>query len=469
MRKVIYSLLFASLSLISCSHEEKSDLEELGLLGKVKYVTTVSYDAYDKFGEGSLQKAKPSYVTAYISSFDSLGNLIMEKSLSITDVKRKYTTVYNNNNQRTKWMSYDDDDDTKMRYGEISYFDDKNNLVKELDLKDNSVTNYKNTYNNEGQIISQIGGSYKRFWEYENGKLVKFTENFYDMITVQYFKDGLVFKDTRDTDVYWTYTYDELKRRIESTMYQNENIKKKHKNIYADKNGQAPIESIEWNADGAIEHDNVFTYFVVGNDTVTIFTYDKEELKGIDFYSKDTQGTTNDTYYSSSSLSSGYQYIYENGALISRRDLKKGDEHKYIDGILTITEKNKEEITEEKYKRNNLISRITKDKTGKVTYSYVVEGDESKKTITIIDNGETKIGEEIYEDGKLVKFTEAYNGLTSSVSYDKDGHLSEIKNSDGTVWSYKYEYDSHGNWVRQITYKNSKPNQITERSIVYYD
>ena len=165
----------------------------------------------------------------------------------------------------------------------------------------------------------------------------------------------------------------------------------------------------------------------------------------------------------------GYQYIYENGDLVARRDLENGAEHKFIDGILTITEEKDDDVTEKKYKRNNLISHITKDKNGKIKYSYVVEGNNSKKTITIIDNGETKKGEEIYENGKLVKFTEATNGLTSTIFYDNNGHMTELKNSDGNVWTYKFEYDSHGNWVRKITYENGKPDIITERSIIYYN
>ena len=471
MRKSIsFTLVIITLAtLFSCSQEEKSDLERIGFVGKVKSVTTASYDVYDKFGEGNLQKAKPSYLIVHIATFDSLGNMLVEKSISVSDVKRRYTYCYNTKRQNTKWMSYQEDDDTKMRYGHNCYYDEKGNLVKELDLRDNSVTNYKNTYDSDGHIISQIGGSYKRYWEYANGELTKYTELFWDMKTEHYYKNGLLYKDVRGSDVYWSYTYDEQQRRVESTMFENENINRKSKEVYADKIGQSPIQSIEWNADGAVEHDYTYTYFVVGNDTVTCFVCDKDKLERIEFISKDSQGITEDTYESSSDLLLGHQYIYENGVLATRRDLDKGAEHKYIDGIMTITEETDDEVTEWKYKRNILISRITKDKSGKIKYSYLLEGDDNKKTITIIDNGETKKGEEVYENGKLVKFTEASNGLTSTVSYDKDGHLSEIKNSDGTVWTYKYDFDSHGNWVKEVTYKNGKPEKITERSILYYD
>lgn len=475
MKKSFYCfavILFLTI-LYSCNNEEKSDLEKSGFVGNVKSVTTVSYDAYDKFGEGNVQKAKPSYAIIHIASYDSLGNLLVEKSLSINDVRRKYTTFNNNNNQQTKWLCYDDDDDSKIKYSTNYYYDDKGNLFKEFDIHNNSETVYKNTYDSEGHLISQFGGSYKRFWEYSNGELVKYTELFYDIKSEVFYKNGRIYKETHSDDTssgfYRTPTYDEQGRQIEITVVENDNVDMKIKLVYLTTSDTAPIERIVWNADGAVEHDYTYSYFTVGNDTVTVLNYDKDVLERIEFYLKEPEGKTNDTYLAKSNMLVGYQYIYENGELVSMRDLKDGSEHKYVDDILTITEEDDNEVTEKKYNRNILISNITKDKNGKIKYSYVLDGDDSKKTITIIDNGETKKGEEIYENGKLVKYTEAINGLTSTVIYDKDGHKSEIKNSDGTVWSYKYDYDAKGNWIKEITYKNGKANRITERSIIYYN
>lgn len=353
-----------------------------------------------------------------------------------------------------------------MQFGHNRYYDEKGNLLKEISLDDDDVTNFKNTYDSSGRIISQIGGPYKRFWEYDNGELVKFTEHFYDMEDELLYKNGLVYRENRKPEVYWTHSYDDQRRKVESTVYRNDNIIKKLKYIYSD-DGLAPIEEIEWDEDGAIKHDIAYSYFIVGNDTLTIFKYDKGELDEIVFYLKDSQGMTEDTYKTSSSMLFGFQYFYENGILASMRDLKKGTEHKYVDDIVTITEGD-EEVTETKYRRNIQISRITKDKTGKVTYSYVVDGDDDKKSITIIDHGETKKGEQIFENGRIIKFTDATNGLTNTVSYDDAGYVSEVKSSDGTVLSYKYEFDAQGNWVKEIEYKNGKPNKIWERFILYY-
>lgn len=452
----------------SCNgHEEKSDLENFGLVGKVKSITSVSYEAYDKFGEGSLQKSNPNYAFIQVNEFDSIGNMLSEKVISIDKSKRWGTVVYNKKNQETKRVWYDDD--SKVNMGTLSYYDENGYVIKEVDVMDNTVTNFKNEYDNGGRIISHIGGSVKNYWYYENGALVKAIEYFFDMKTELFYEDGLLVRDIRNPEIYWTHDYDAQRRGISSTMYENNSIKKKTKKIYSNDKAISPIETIEWDANGEITHDYRYSYFCVGNDTVTTFKFDNNELKRIEFCSHDGNGRSEDSYDTESSLITDRQYIYENGNLVSMRDLLKGSDYKYVDGILTIIEEKDGKKTEYKIKRNNLIGRIIKNESGETIYSYVVDGDNSKKTITIVDKGETKKGEEIYEDGKLVKFTEASNGLTSTVSYDKDGHLSEIKNSDGTVRTYKYEFDAQGNWVKEVTYKNGKPEKITERSILYYN
>lgn len=36
-------------------------------------------------------------------------------------------------------------------------------------------------------------------------------------------------------------------------------------------------------------------------------------------------------------------------------------------------------------------------------------------------------------------------------------------------WTYKYEYDTHGNWIRRIEYRNGKAAYVKERTITYYE
>ena len=451
---------------------EKSDLENYGLSGKVKSVTTVTYDAYDKFGEGNIQKAKPENIWVEVVSFDSLGNILLEKSIRVDKAKRKYTTISNDHNQWTKFVSYYDNNDTKMQFGTDYYYDDKGNMVKEVDLVDDDVTIFRNTYNNEGQIISQIGGSYKRYWEYENGELVKHIERYYGYNYVRedvfFYKDGVIYKENRGTDVNWTHEYDEQKRKIESNVFRHGNMTKKVKYMYSGKEGDEPIEEIEWNEEGVIEHDYTYTYFKVGNDTVTVIRFDKEKLSEILFYSKDSQGVTKDTYYTTSKLRSSFQYYYEDGILVSRKDWEAGKEYKYDDDILSITTENRNKTTERKYIRNKLISEITKDENGNVTYSNIFDDDENIKTITLLVDGEMYKWEAHYENGKEIRSIDE-KGKTSYYSYDERGNLSELKEGDGTIWIYEYDFDPQGNWVRKKGYKDGNLKEITERSIIYYE
>ena len=46
--------------------------------------------------------------------------------------------------------------------------------------------------------------------------------------------------------------------------------------------------------------------------------------------------------------------------------------------------------------------------------------------------------------------------------YDKDGELDYTE-------IYELEYDSKGNWIKKITYKDDKPTFISEREIEYYN
>ena len=460
--EIIVLLMF-----FSCSNEKRSDRDNFDLVGDVKCVTSVSYDVFDKFDEGNLQKSKPNNSVVQISSFDSLGNILSNQCISIDDAKRSYTIVKNEKYQTLKWLRYEDADDSKIEYGNNYFYDDRGNLLKEIDILDNEVTNYTNTYDNDGHIISQIGGDSKNYWYYENGVLVKAVEHFYDMTTEFFYENGLLMKDIRDPEVYWTHSYDGQRRNIEDIMFKNGNINKKIKSRYSDDKAVAPFEMIEWNSDGAIEHDYLFTYFVIGNDTVTILKFDTNNLYEIEFHNKDSKGITEETYNSKSTTLFSFQYIYEYGNLVVLRDLKTGNDYKYSNDIATVTDGNNN-VTETKYSRNVLVSKIIKDTNGNVVYSYVVNGDGNKKTITVINNGEKQIGEQIFKNGKLVKNTDAVSGITSDYTYNKAGNVSKIISSDGTVLTYEYKLDSKGNWVRKIEFMNGKPKKIWERSIEYF-
>lgn len=448
---------------------EKSDLENYGLAGKVKSVTTVTYDAFDKFGEGYLQKTKPEFSTVIISTFDTLGNILSDRHLYIDDAKKVSTIVTNNKGQQIKWISYDSSDDTKMKYGHVYYYDKKDQLEKETDLVDDEVTVYKNTYDKDGRIVSQTGGPWKKYWEYDNGNLVKFVDQLYDMTTEKYYKDGLLYKDVRSPEVYWTYKYDELKRNIECIMFENEIIFKKVKYVYSGKESLSPIECIEWNADGAIEHEFSFTYFTVGNDTVTIMKTDKDNVSEISFISKDAQNVTTDKYETHSSILSDYQFAYDHGRLVSLRNLEKGADAKYLDDIAVITEKDGNgEETKKTFKRNNLIGETIKNKDGKVISSFKIVDNGDNRTVTIVNDSTTIKHKEKSQNGKIVTFIDGSTGISSNYVYNEAGFISEVNSSDGTFVKYDYDYDATNNWIRCVEYKNGKLTKIWERRIDYY-
>lgn len=93
-----------------------------------------------------------------------------------------------------------------------------------------------------------------------------------------------------------------------------------------------------------------------------------------------------------------------------------------------------------------------------------------------------------YEDGKLVLEKAVYPRYTKTsvhednitkVTYHEDGQLkynktyvdgriSEIVMADGTVYSYEYVIDTHGNWTQAVERKNSVPVLMKKRTILYY-
>ncbi len=54
---------------------------------------------------------------------------------------------------------------------------------------------------------------------------------------------------------------------------------------------------------------------------------------------------------------------------------------------------------------------------------------------------------------------------------DNDLVVKEVWNSiysDETIWTFDYEFDEQGNWIKQIQYENGEPKYIVARTIGYY-
>ncbi len=63
--------------------------------------------------------------------------------------------------------------------------------------------------------------------------------------------------------------------------------------------------------------------------------------------------------------------------------------------------------------------------------------------------------------------------VVTTRKFNERGDLTEHSrkasdNSNADTWIYRYKYDSIGNWIEKIEYKNDKPLRMVKRSIEYY-
>ena len=76
---------------------------------------------------------------------------------------------------------------------------------------------------------------------------------------------------------------------------------------------------------------------------------------------------------------------------------------------------------------------------------------------------ENYVGRFYAADGNLMAITTTYydehDNVTELISFNYDEHLN---------WkhSYQYTYDENGNWIKQVIFRNNKPFQEVERTIV---
>ena len=76
----------------------------------------------------------------------------------------------------------------------------------------------------------------------------------------------------------------------------------------------------------------------------------------------------------------------------------------------------------------------------------------------------------IEENNEHFPDSELYSKKTT-YQYDINGNKIE-ENSDGILGeklTFKYDYDRHHNWTKQVVFKDDKPKYIIEREILYYE
>jgi YD repeat-containing protein len=71
----------------------------------------------------------------------------------------------------------------------------------------------------------------------------------------------------------------------------------------------------------------------------------------------------------------------------------------------------------------------------------------------------------------LLKPAKQGHALHITCTYDNNGNLTAVHDTSSISFRLKYEWDSHGNWVKVLTYTANDPAKvyyITERKIRYY-
>lgn len=246
-------------------------------------------------------------------------------------------------------------------------------------------------------------------------------------------------------DVKETYTYDDKGKLVEFNSYPSDSSLL-YKNMYSyddmgnmiafncchsnksmdytfsfkyDEKGNH-VESNKFNSDGKLEEKATYTYDGKGNKIEASYYLDSS-LYFRETYAYDNKGNIIElnSYYSDSSLEFRETYTYDD----------KG---------------NKIELN--KYNSNNSLE-------SRETYKYDEKGNLTEKYMfrlkTTFNTGENDA------DSKEKKNENQYNGIND------DGNLE-------MAFTYKYDYDEKGNWIKKTYFKNQIPIHMYEREYEYY-
>lgn len=242
----------------------------------------------------------------------------------------------------------------------------------------------------------------------------------------------------------------------------------------------------------------------------TVYTYDKSDRlvhrKEIDYYGK---GSFYDSNFSFNSADSIIKVVISNPEFerihqITRDDKDRIIENKIIqsDTVIAIYTRSYDKsgniIEENEYRKENvpvkIISRTFDQRNLKQT-EQITEFNKwdtlSYKKDFTYDSNHNLVEEKEYDsdtvsmkttntyfEGGQLKETRSipmgsYYSVIITQKFNKKGDLTEHSREpkDGTdkdIWTYKYTYDSNGNWIEKIEFKNGKPLRMVKRSIQYY-
>ncbi len=83
------------------------------------------------------------------------------------------------------------------------------------------------------------------------------------------------------------------------------------------------------------------------------------------------------------------------------------------------------------------------------------------KELYSYDSQGNVIESEFHRDNKLIS--------KNKYKYDGESNYNQLTFRDSTVYTYKYNYDAKGNWIKKIVFENDNPSGILLREIEYFN
>ena len=212
---------------------------------------------------------------------------------------------------------------------------------------------------------------------------------------------------------------------------------------------------IEFNKDGYITEISIFTHS--GNlSQKHVYVYDGDgKVTKINKYDGDGDEIGRIVYtYNENKKATKIVDYEKSGKVISTQEM--GWDGGHVTKNQYISEYSKGDYSMNEYKGNTLVKSVVYDKDGKPTGEYTeYENDKMKKIVT-----------------KDFTITLTYNdkGYCSSIVNGKFYTINSFHWEKGESYTYDYEYDNKGNWVRKVERKKNsqKATRIFIREIEYY-
>ena len=124
----------------------------------------------------------------------------------------------------------------------------------------------------------------------------------------------------------------------------------------------------------------------------------------------------------------------------------------------------------EEYEYNYLYGDTTVFRS---SYEYLQNGKPTKKIFYFfVSENVRSIDHYTYHTNGALKQLTSFSNLNDTINYHKYNHMGELiklqLNHGEVTYSYNFEYDKMGNWIKKLMIKNDIPVEFTERKISYW-